>query len=480
MSDKFNKTGLASGSSWSLFTKNTDEEDDTEFDIEKQQSFTTRLHVQDSNKFGLCPARECLQLAVCKQCQKLVLLSSIQRHYEIKHQTFLSTVKPSLPKKCIPPTTHNSVTPKSIPTVMHSKQTTLLDANSGKIFIRIEEVNPSELNVKIEEVPLTIPQFNPINNGKLSRISIKKLNNDSYRKHNNNNYNGSNKNNNVNTTCSNYNNIENNDSCCSEAITSSISSPQVTTQIKENFTKKIPNLKVKEYDVDRHCGVWIPELEQNCTRSLTCKTHSLSLRRQVPGRSKDFDVLLAEHRAKVAMKAQENSSGSSSQSHSVSNYHSPYGFDRIIFPTVKSTTAKSSVGSSMKPTLGSPPPSRSMSEDASQTNSDYSPNVYVDYILDEIIGSSNLPTTSVFPKPLKANSFGGRQTDCKCRVYSRRMDHFRNATSSMLDRYGSSSSTFPISNTIDSTKVRKDGLRLTVQDPLQNGILHKQKHKNAH
>ena len=41
MSDKFNKTGLASGSSWSLFTKNTDEEDDTEFDIEKQQSFTT-------------------------------------------------------------------------------------------------------------------------------------------------------------------------------------------------------------------------------------------------------------------------------------------------------------------------------------------------------------------------------------------------------------------------------------------------------
>ena len=27
----------------------------------------------------------------------------------------------------------------------------------------------------------------------------------------------------------------------------------------------------KEYDADKHCGVWIPELERNCTRSLTCK-----------------------------------------------------------------------------------------------------------------------------------------------------------------------------------------------------------------
>lgn len=34
-----------------------------------------------------------------------------------------------------------------------------------------------------------------------------------------------------------------------------------------------------------------------CTRSLTCKTHSLSLRRGVPGRLKGFDDLLAENRA---------------------------------------------------------------------------------------------------------------------------------------------------------------------------------------
>lgn len=33
-----------------------------------------------------------------------------------------------------------------------------------------------------------------------------------------------------------------------------------------------------------------------CTRSLTCKTHQISLRRNVEGRSKPFDQLLADHR----------------------------------------------------------------------------------------------------------------------------------------------------------------------------------------
>ena len=37
-------------------------------------------------------------------------------------------------------------------------------------------------------------------------------------------------------------------------------------------------------------------MDKECTRSLTCKTHSLTLRRQVNGRAKSFDDLLEEHR----------------------------------------------------------------------------------------------------------------------------------------------------------------------------------------
>ena len=103
---------------------------------------------------------------------------------------------------------------------MHSKPTTIINTNTGKSFIRIEEVNPNELNVKIEEVPLTIPQFNnTVNKGKLPRINIKKLTNDSTKKHNNNNN-------------------------SAEITTSPVVSPQVCIQVKGNF-KKIPHLKGK-------------------------------------------------------------------------------------------------------------------------------------------------------------------------------------------------------------------------------------------
>lgn len=56
-------------------------------------------------------------------------------------------------------------------------------------------------------------------------------------------------------------------------------------------------LKDREYDPDRHCGVWNDETGKPCTRSLTCKAHTVSLRRHVTGRSKSFDKLLADHRA---------------------------------------------------------------------------------------------------------------------------------------------------------------------------------------
>lgn len=56
-------------------------------------------------------------------------------------------------------------------------------------------------------------------------------------------------------------------------------------------------LKDREYDPDRHCGVWNDETGKPCTRSLTCKAHTVSLRRTVIGRSKSFDKLLSDHRA---------------------------------------------------------------------------------------------------------------------------------------------------------------------------------------
>ncbi|XP_023227988.1 mucin-5AC-like [Centruroides sculpturatus] len=77
----------------------------------------------------------------------------------------------------------------------------------------------------------------------------------------------------------------------------------VKKQSGSSKNKKVPRerklllCKDREYDPNKHCGVKVAETGKPCTRSLTCKTHSLSLRRAVIGRKKNFDELLADHRA---------------------------------------------------------------------------------------------------------------------------------------------------------------------------------------
>lgn len=66
---------------------------------------------------------------------------------------------------------------------------------------------------------------------------------------------------------------------------------------KSAIRGKLLPCKDREYDPDKHCGVKTIDMDKPCTRSLTCKTHSLTLRRSVADRSKNFDELLAEHRA---------------------------------------------------------------------------------------------------------------------------------------------------------------------------------------
>ncbi|XP_062842692.1 ataxin-7 [Trichomycterus rosablanca] len=58
----------------------------------------------------------------------------------------------------------------------------------------------------------------------------------------------------------------------------------------------------REFNPDIHCGVMDIGARKPCTRSLTCKTHSLSQRRAVPGRRNRFDTLLAEHKSRAREK----------------------------------------------------------------------------------------------------------------------------------------------------------------------------------
>ena len=59
-------------------------------------------------------------------------------------------------------------------------------------------------------------------------------------------------------------------------------------------------------DVERQCGVPLPN-GGFCARSLTCKSHSMGLKRAVPGRSLPYDMLLAQYQKKNQAKQQRRS-----------------------------------------------------------------------------------------------------------------------------------------------------------------------------
>lgn len=90
------------------------------------------------------------------------------------------------------------------------------------------------------------------------------------------------------------------------ALTSSSSSSLPSEKKHQNGTKTSSRshkrLSGRVFDPNKHCGVQDPESKRQCTRSLTCKTHSLTHRRAVPGRRKHFDILLAEHKGRVKEK----------------------------------------------------------------------------------------------------------------------------------------------------------------------------------
>uniref|UniRef100_A0A670ZVI8 SCA7 domain-containing protein n=1 Tax=Pseudonaja textilis TaxID=8673 RepID=A0A670ZVI8_PSETE len=66
---------------------------------------------------------------------------------------------------------------------------------------------------------------------------------------------------------------------------------------ESGVVKSLKKISRKECDLNRQCGVVNPETKKVCTRLLTCKIHSVHQRREVQGRTKDFDVLVAELKA---------------------------------------------------------------------------------------------------------------------------------------------------------------------------------------
>ncbi|XP_059135051.1 ataxin-7-like protein 1 isoform X7 [Peromyscus eremicus] len=221
----------------------------------------------------------------------------------------------------------------------------------------------------------------------------------------------------------------------------------------KNSNKPYRRLSEREFDPNKHCGVLDPETKKPCTRSLTCKTHSLSHRRAVPGRKKQFDLLLAEHKAKSREKEVKEHLLTSA---------------REILPNPPGPVPDALQGSSgstvAEPKVPSPPKSRplnsvlprpssanSISSSTSSNHSGYTPEPPLppaggdlasrlssdEGEMDGADEAEKLDCqfSTHHPRPLAFCSFGSRLMGRGYYVFDRRWDRFRLALNSMVEKH---------------------------------------------
>ncbi|XP_004636983.1 ataxin-7-like protein 2 isoform X3 [Octodon degus] len=215
----------------------------------------------------------------------------------------------------------------------------------------------------------------------------------------------------------------------------------------------------KECDLNRQCGVINPETKKICTRLLTCKIHSVHQRREVQGRAKDFDVLVAELKASSR---RGESPKEKSPGHKEPALQRP---SQELPSSVQAVAATGATGSTFSARAKQTypycvlPRSRASSEseldDESPCGGDGDPGLFpfplprggaqASSEESEEEGTSEdlhpLPDCHYAtrpPRPQAFCTFGSRLVSPGCYVFSRRLDRFCSALSSMLDRHLSS------------------------------------------
>ncbi|KAK7913607.1 hypothetical protein WMY93_013818 [Mugilogobius chulae] len=250
---------------------------------------------------------------------------------------------------------------------------------------------------------------------------------------------------------------------CSALPSSSSSALEKKQQngTKTSAARPHKRLSGRVFDPNKHCGVPDPETKRACTRSLTCKSHSLTQRRAVQGRRKHFDVLLAEHKShakekdllkekekekeKDTVQERKESSVSSHQSHS-SKPHCPNGrplstlklrLANAHIPRAPGPTASSSAPppaaptSHAAPTPELPPSSwTSVAGDASRLSSDEG-----EAESPEDTDRAAVSFSNHHPQPLGLCVFNSRLMGRGHYVFDRRWDRMRLALQNMVEKH---------------------------------------------
>ncbi|XP_040215105.1 ataxin-7 isoform X1 [Rana temporaria] len=309
--------GAMQGQTWSNWLEATrlhgaDELDETLKEIDKKRE-AMRLSKEDMPIFGLCPAYDEFYLVVCSQCNQVIKPQAFQSHYERRHGSSskapLTPPSSSVYSLYSTPSTKNKVAGSSTRTSSSASGS----ASSNSKLIK----SPKEkLQIGGNNRSMHPTQHSKAPQDKIMTPSVK---------------------------VEKMHTIQKTDgalqksaagSTCSSSVSSSVKTglnwqsipkpplpspgqipngkgilstpPNVEKKAEDTNCRKYlhKRLSDREFDPDIHCGVVDVETKKPCTRSLTCKAHSLGYRRAVQGRKKGFDVLLAEHKNKTREKEQ--------------------------------------------------------------------------------------------------------------------------------------------------------------------------------
>ncbi|XP_070247024.1 ataxin-7 isoform X2 [Myotis yumanensis] len=266
---------------------------------------------EDMPIFGLCPAHDDFYLVVCNDCNQVVKPQAFQSHYERRHS---SASKPSL---AVPPTSVFSFFPSLSKSKGGNASGSSRSASGGvlsasSLSSKLLKSPKEKLQLRGNTRPMHPIQQSRVPQARIMTPSVKmekihpKMDGTLLKSA-------------AGPTCP---------ATVSSSVKPGLNCPSIpkptlpspgqmlngkglpappTLEKKSednSNNKKFLNkrLSEREFDPDIHCGVIDLDTKKPCTRSLTCKTHSLTQRRAVQGRRKRFDVLLAEHKNKTREK----------------------------------------------------------------------------------------------------------------------------------------------------------------------------------
>ncbi|XP_043933922.1 ataxin-7 isoform X3 [Protopterus annectens] len=427
-----------------------------------------RLYKEDMPIFGHYPAHDDFFLVVCTLCNRLVKPQAIQAHYEKRHS---SSSKPSVTPASLSSTplplvqttkskgSSNSSSIRSSGGSNSSSASKTFKPPKNKLHVsggsrpahpllhKIPHEKSLTPSVKVERIPVTskvegksslVPTppataSSPVKPS-LNGPSIPKLPQPSSGQ---------------------------TDGKGPFCVPSSLEKKQEDTNNKKLFNKRLSD---REFDPDIHCGVVNVDTKKPCARSLTCKTHSLTQRRAVQGRKKQFDTLLAEYKSKTREKELPRNpnhqhqppqvttplrethpplSKNSQELHQNSNggITSEWKAPSVVKPKSQNTSLPRpppvcavghSVNASEAHTAQEPPhTSISAAEAASRLSTD-------DEEVDEKEESTeklDYHYSGQHPRPAAICTFGSRQIRTGYFVFDRRWDHIRCAFNSMMDKH---------------------------------------------